>query len=1091
MHTAARESTTCSTKFQRILIQKDKPTQICSVKPSRKGKMEGAQVNVLLRQSWNNLIDLPSNLVSLLYNANVSPQEVIVELVLLTTQARSYLGWSGVVSKGPKLVGLDPIFAHSLKLADKQSVSLNLKIRNPKATKIFLEPVQASDWELVELHASYIESKLIEQSRCVALHQTLVVYPTKTSSVSLLVKDIGIESETYALIDPHAEICIAPKARKQNKSSASRSLKSARSQKSSSDDNSHNVFALCRGIAMPSPLFASTLSSNEKGSYAIYANMADLPKQYSTLTYVAITVLPGPGSKTNFPNPELAKEDDLSKDGVGSKLSEAKDVIARLIAFDEAPDRTVGLSRNLAIALNAENKVGFRVVLRAPSKAPLKKVKTITLHPYAVPNRKATNLKFGSDLSQGSKISERISDALLRLLRLDQSPITNNCLFPPIEPHLPFGGILKFSKSDLSQVWMSPYNSSVFPKFEIGKEISRSEISSHTAKSSTGSLLGMDKLLLEIANDVTHTENRGILIHGSAGSGKTSVLHWLEEHLQAQYGMFCALVLCETMMNENSDQLCLQITKWIQECLWHEPAVLLLDNLDKLLNEGSENTDNTVSNQASEFLVAQFQKLRAQAGSNITIIATGLRKEAFNRILTQSHLLEDFHHLKVPGKQTRLTLVNNFLDRKCECDSTLDLMDIVLETEGYLANDIKTLCDKIICEALKANDGLENYKVKKMHVSAALQNFSPSNLRGVKLERSSVNWGDIGGLGTAKKILLETLEWPTKYGPIFANCPLRLRSGILLYGYPGCGKTLLASAVASQCGLNFISIKGPEILNKYIGASEQSVRELFDRAQSAKPCILFFDEFDSIAPKRGHDSTGVTDRVVNQMLTQMDGAEGLDGVYVLAATSRPDLIDSALLRPGRLDKSIICDLPSLDDRLSILVCICEKMVLHKNVQLEEIARQTGGYSGADLQGLCYNAYLQAVHEKLLADENVSSTEAEVSSQSFDFFELSPGHSHSSKTDLQRRKVSLRQQIEDIYKPMEDAASTEPNASNTKQPVVIKQLHLVNSLAETKPSISASEQAKLNKVYSEFLTGRDGNMPNGSASNEIGGRSLLM
>src|ERR1700732_5498386 len=174
------------------------------------------------------------------------------------------------------------------------------------------------------------------------------------------------------------------------------------------------------------------------------------------------------------------------------------------------------------------------------------------------------------------------------------------------------------------------------------------------------------------------------------------------------------------------------------------------------------------------------------------------------------------------------------------------------------------------------------------------------------------------GLNETRRVLLETLEWPIKYAPIFQHSKLRLRSGLLLYGYPGCGKTLLASAVASQFGMNFISVKGPELLNKYIGASEQSVRELFERAQSARPCVLFFDEFESIAPKRGHDSTGVTDRVVNQMLTQLDGAEGLEGVYVLAATSRPDLADPALLRPGRLDKSLLCDMPNRGDREGVL-----------------------------------------------------------------------------------------------------------------------------------------------------------------------------
>ncbi|OUM60389.1 hypothetical protein PIROE2DRAFT_32646, partial [Piromyces sp. E2] len=181
---------------------------------------------------------------------------------------------------------------------------------------------------------------------------------------------------------------------------------------------------------------------------------------------------------------------------------------------------------------------------------------------------------------------------------------------------------------------------------------------------------------------------------------------------------------------------------------------------------------------------------------------------------------------------------------------------------------------------------------------------------------------------------------------------------------PGCGKTLLASAVAKECGLNFISVKGPELLNKYIGASEKSVRDLFERAQAAKPCVLFFDEFDAIAPRRGHDNTGVTDRVVNQMLTQMDGAEGLDGVYVLAATSRPDLIDPALLRPGRLDKSLLCNMPDLEERIDILNALSRKLELGPSVDVTELAKKCEGYSGADLQALLYNAHLEAIHEQL-------------------------------------------------------------------------------------------------------------------------------
>ena len=195
-----------------------------------------------------------------------------------------------------------------------------------------------------------------------------------------------------------------------------------------------------------------------------------------------------------------------------------------------------------------------------------------------------------------------------------------------------------------------------------------------------------------------------------------------------------------------------------------------------------------------------------------------------------------------------------------------------------------------------------------------------------------------------------------------------LSPGLLLYGPPGCGKTLLASAVAKECGVNFVSVKGPELLNKYIGASEQSVRDVFARAAAARPCVVFFDEFEAIAPARGGDRTGVTDRVVNQFLCQLDGVEAhtRDGVYVLAASSRPDLIDPALLRPGRLDKALYCGFPDQDDRADILRAVTRKLQLTADAAayLTEVARDTAMFSGADLQGLATSAQLLAVHEQL-------------------------------------------------------------------------------------------------------------------------------
>lgn len=1058
--------------------------------------MEGTSANVVFRQSWNNLVDLPANLSSLLYNANVSPQEVVVELVT-QAQNKCYVGWSGMSAGGARNLGIDAILAQSLRLAEKQLVTVNVKIKNYKATSIFLEPERTSDWELVELHAAYIESKLIEQSRCIAVGQVLVVYPTKTSSVKLQVKDIGTQEHTYAIIDPYAEISIAPKLREKKRSS-SQSVKSGRSTRSTIDEASLGPSLLKRGIALPNGLFES---DNAK-EYTIYVNFDEVIQVLNRAEYVSVSVLPGPDTKINAAPAETsdqAQNGEKKKEKV-TKVTENKAVIARLVNSPKCPSNTVGLSTKLAIALNVENKIGFKVAVRQAPKHVSKRPSTLVVHPYITQSKKVDSIQLNSSSKsqKNQTLSQNISKHLFSTENpITNSPITNFAKIPPIPAVLPLGGILEFKKNSDMHAWIKPYelsSSKSPPKIEIGDDILRSASFLEVDKAEQlEDIYGADDVIEEIVEYVTTFPNSGIMVHGTSGSGKTLLLKWIARKLGREHGYHSKIVSCETVMNENYDQLSSHFTKWIQECSWNDPSVLILDNLDKILPAEVEQGDSTLSNQLSEFLISHIQKIHSQNNTNVTLIVTGISKEAFNKLLGTLHLVELYHHLSPPLKTTRATILEEYLIKNLGCKVNFDLMDVVSETEGYLPNDLKLLSDRIFHESLfnsASNDLKERQAIDKASFEKALLGFMPSNLRGVKLQKSSTSWADIGGLSEAKRVLLETLEWPTKYAPIFANCPLRLRSGILLYGYPGCGKTLLASAIAGQCGLNFISIKGPEILNKYIGASEQSVRELFERAQSAKPCILFFDEFDSIAPKRGHDSTGVTDRVVNQMLTQMDGAEGLDGVYVLAATSRPDLIDSALLRPGRLDKSIICDMPNYEDRLDILRCISAKMNLSDDVSLEEIAQQTGGFSGADMQGLGYNAYLKAVHEKLAANEALS-VDTSKNDKSYDFFQVTSDKLKSQKI-RPAEKVKVLQQIEKLF---EDEAETkkaaEPTHGKEASKVTLTKQHFIESLKETKPSISASEKNKLQRVYTQFLTGRDGTMPDGSASNEVGGRTTLM
>ncbi|GAQ77615.1 Peroxisome biogenesis factor 1 [Klebsormidium nitens] len=260
------------------------------------------------------------------------------------------------------------------------------------------------------------------------------------------------------------------------------------------------------------------------------------------------------------------------------------------------------------------------------------------------------------------------------------------------------------------------------------------------------------------------------------------------------------------------------------------------------------------------------------------------------------------------------------------------------------------------------------FELSEEDLTEARDGFVPAAMRGVAVGGADgapkQGWDSVGGLSEVRQALQETLELPAKFPALFASAPLRLRSGVLLYGPPGCGKTHIVGAAAAACGLRFVGVKGPELLNKYIGASEQSVRDVFKRASSAAPCILFFDEFDAIAPKRGHDNTGVTDRVVNQLLTELDGVEGLTGVFVLAATSRPDMIDAALLRPGRLDKLLLCDFPNEFERRDVLGVLAKQLPLAADVDLAEIARLTDGFSGADLQAVLSDAQLSAVHRFL-------------------------------------------------------------------------------------------------------------------------------
>ena len=330
-------------------------------------------------------------------------------------------------------------------------------------------------------------------------------------------------------------------------------------------------------------------------------------------------------------------------------------------------------------------------------------------------------------------------------------------------------------------------------------------------------------------------------------------------------------------------------------------------------------------------------------------------------------------------------------------NSGIDSLGLGGLTEGYMPGDLQLLVKRArlisSLERVKENsrkiESSNNYSAldyltkgsvlpQQEHFDEAMEEYKPAALKSVKLFTSDVEWSDVGGLDKVRHTLKDTLQLPTLFAPLFSRAPIKLPSGVCLFGPPGCGKTLLAGAVANECGLNFISVKGPEILNKYIGGSEENVRNLFARAAAAAPSILFFDEFDSVAPRRGADSTGVTDRVVNQLLTFLDGVEDRTGVYVMAATSRPDMIDPALLRPGRLDKSLYCGFPDEKERISIFETVATKMGLSKDVfqVFPQLALEYSTFTGADIQAALYTAQLSSIHESTPSMEELKKLEAE-------------------------------------------------------------------------------------------------------------------
>uniref|UniRef100_A0A8I3NR65 Peroxisomal ATPase PEX1 n=2 Tax=Canis lupus familiaris TaxID=9615 RepID=A0A8I3NR65_CANLF len=613
----------------------------------------------------------------------------------------------------------------------------------------------------------------------------------------------------------------------------------------------------------------------------------------------------------------------------------------------------------------------------------------------------------------------------------------------------------------------------------------------------THSLLGRP-LSRQLMSLVAGLRNGALLFTGGKGSGKSTLAKAICKEASDTLDAHVEVVGCKALRGKRLENIQKTVELAFSEATWRQPSVILLDDLDLIVGVPAapehEHGPEAVQSQRLAHALSDMMKEFISMGSLVAVIATSQSQHSLHPWLVSAqgiHIFQCVQHIQPPNQEQRCEILHNVIKNKLDCDinrfTNLDLKRIAKETEGFVARDFTVLVDRAIHSHLSHQriTTREELVLTTLDFQKALQGFIPASLRNVNLHKPrDLGWDKIGGLHEVRQILWDTIQLPAKYPELFANLPIRQRMGVLLYGPPGTGKTLLAGVIARESGMNFISVKGPELLSKYIGASEQAVRDIFIRAQAAKPCILFFDEFESIAPRRGHDNTGVTDRVVNQLLTQLDGVEGLQGVYVLAATSRPDLIDPALLRPGRLDKCVYCPPPDQVSRLEILNVLSDSLPLADDVDLQHVASVTNSFTGADLKALLYNAQLEAVHGRLLSC-GLQSPQclSAPSSTAQDFSGVAGKEQSSSRPPVlrtasqegyqeltQEQREQLRADVS-VIKGRYQSQSGEEDSLHQPGPVkaslAISQSHLMAALSHTRPSISEDDWKNFAELYENF------------------------
>ncbi len=468
---------------------------------------------------------------------------------------------------------------------------------------------------------------------------------------------------------------------------------------------------------------------------------------------------------------------------------------------------------------------------------------------------------------------------------------------------------------------------------------------------------------------------QGVLLYGPPGTGKTLLAKAVANESGASFFSIAGPEMMSKWYGGSEENL----RKVFENAEKNAPSIIFIDEIDAIAPKREQVTGEVERRVVSQLLTL-MDGLKSR-GKVIVVAATN-RPNAIDQALRRGGRFDREIEIGVPDTKGRKEVLQ-IHSRNMPLADDVSISEIANKTYGFVGADLENLAKEAAMSALRRNlpsmswkktdelppEVLEKLKVTKKDFDNALKMVEPSAMREVMIEIPNVKWSDVGGLEDIKQKLQEMVEWPLQNPKSFETLGIRPPTGILMYGPPGCGKTLLAKAVATEAGANFISVKGPEVLTMWVGESERKLREIFRRAKQVAPSIIFFDEIDSLAPKRGMDAgaSRVTENIVSQILTEMSGLEDMHNVTVIAATNRPDMLDPAMLRPGRFDRQVLVPAPNASAREEIFKVHTKNMPL-KGIGVKELAKQTDGYSGADIEAICREAGMNAMRENIKAKE---------------------------------------------------------------------------------------------------------------------------